>query len=110
MSILVANTWSGLSRARMSNIKRAVLAGLALMAVLAVSAAPPPQKPWWHRLLPTVSGDIAMTKENAIRGNTQSQLTLADTLAANAYSAQAVTWYRKAADQGNVEAMFHLGE
>ena len=64
----------------------------------------------WRRLLPTVSGNVAITKERAERGEAGSQVELADNLAANQLVAQAVEWYRKAAEQGNVEAKFRLGD
>jgi Sel1 repeat len=82
---------------------------LALISMVLVSAAAPALS-GWRRLLPTVSGNVANTKERAERGEVKSQVELADNLAANQLVAQAVVWYRKAAEQGNVEAKYRLGE
>jgi len=90
-------------------MKRATLtAWLLIGTVLASTAAP--ALSGWRRLLPTVSGNLAITKERAERGEVKSQVELADQLAANQLVAQAVEWYRKAAEQGNVEAKYRLGE
>ena len=90
-------------------MKSAALTSLALISlVLAGTAAPAPTG--WRRLLPTVSGNLAITKERAERGEVNAQVELADNLAANQLVAQAVEWYRKAAERGNVEAKFRLGE
>jgi hypothetical protein len=72
------------------------------------SAAPAPKN--WRSLLPTVSGDVAITKERAERGEVKAQVELADCLTANWRVAEAVGWYRKAAEHGNVEAKFRLGD
>ena len=90
-------------------MRAAALTSFALIGMVLVSAAAP-APPWWHRLLPTVAGDLAITKERAERGDVKSQVELANNLAANQLAAQAVVWYRKAAEQGNVEAKFRLGE
>src|ERR1039457_202914 len=90
-------------------MRTAALTSLALTSLVLVStAASAPTG--WRRLLPTVSGNLAITKERAERGEVSSQVELADNLAANQLVAQAVEWYRKAAEQGNVEAKFRLGE
>ena len=90
-------------------MRSAALTSFALVGlVLASTAAPAPTG--WRRLLPTVSGKVAITKERAERGEANSQVELADNLAANQLVAQAVEWYRKAAEQGNVEAKFRLGD
>ena len=90
-------------------MRTAALTGFALIGLVLVStAAPAPSG--WRRLLPTVSGDLAITKERAERGEVKAQVELADSLAANQLVAQAVVWYRKAAEQGNVDAKYRLGE
>lgn len=90
-------------------MRTAALTSFVLISLVLVStAAPTPSG--WRRLLPTVSGNLAITKERAERGEVKSQVELADNLAANQLMAQAVGWYRKAAEQGNVEAKFRLGE
>jgi hypothetical protein len=90
-------------------MRTAALTSFALVSLmLASTAAPAPTG--WRRLLPTVSGNVAITKERAERGEVKSQVELADNLAANQLVAQAVEWYRKAAEQGNVEAKFRLGD
>ena len=78
------------------------------VTLLSAAGAPPPKD--WRKLLPTVSGNIAITKERAERGDAKSQVELADILSANQLSAQAVEWYRKAAEQGSLRAKFRLGE
>ena len=87
----------------------AALTSLALIGMVVVSTAAPALT-GWRRWLPTVSGGVAITKERAERGDVKSQVELADNLAANQLTAQAVVWYRKAAEQGNVQAKFRLGE
>ena len=54
--------------------------------------------------------DVAATKQKAEAGNPQAQLSLADTLSYNFKKAEALEWYRKAAQQGLTEAKSHLGE
>lgn len=90
-------------------MKTAALLSLALISAVLVSTAAPAASNW-RRLLPTVSGNVAITKERAERGDVKSQVELADNLVANQFVAQAVEWYRKAAEQGNVEAKFRLGD
>jgi hypothetical protein len=90
-------------------MRTAALSGFALIGIVLVSTAAP-APPWWQRLLPTVSGDVAITKEQAERGNVKSQVEFANSLAANHLAAEAVVWYRKAAEQGDVEAKFRLGD
>jgi len=82
---------------------------LALISAVLVSTAAPAAT-GWRRFLPTVSGNVAIAKERAERGEAKSQVELADNLAVNQLTAQAVIWYRKAAEQGNVEAKFRLGD
>ena len=90
-------------------MRTATLTSFALIGVvLAGAAAPTPSG--WRRLLPTVSGNVAITKERAERGEVASQVELADNLTANLLVAEAVGWYRKAAEKGNVEAKFRLGD
>ena len=90
-------------------MRTVALTSLALIgAVLVGAAAPAPTG--WRRLLPTVSGNLAIIKERAERGDASAQVELADNLAANQLVAQAVGWYRKAAEQGNVDAKYRLGE
>ncbi len=54
--------------------------------------------------------DVAATKQKAEAGDPQAQLSLADTLSFNFKSADALEWYRKAAQQGSVAAKSRLGE
>jgi uncharacterized protein len=54
--------------------------------------------------------DVAATKQKAEAGDPQAQLSLGDTLAFNFKSADALNWYRKAADQGLVAAKSRIGE
>ena len=90
-------------------MRTATLTSFALIGMVLVStAAAAPSG--WRRLLPTVSGNVAITKERAERGEVASQVELADNLAANLFVAEAVEWYRKAAEKGNVEAKFRLGD
>jgi TPR repeat protein len=89
---------------------RTAVLTVALLASMAMASIAAPALTGWRRLLPTVSGNLAITKERAERGDVRSQVELADNLAANLLVAQAVEWYQKAAAQGNAQAMFRLGE
>jgi hypothetical protein len=89
---------------------RTAVLTVALLASMAMASSAAPALTGWRRLLPTVSGNLAITKERAERGDVRSQVELADNLAANLLVAQAVEWYQKAAAQGNAQAMFRLGE
>src|ERR1035441_307933 len=89
-------------------MRTATLTSFALIGVvLAGAAAPTPSG--WRRLPPTGAGNGALTKERAERVEVASQVELADNLTANLLVAEAVGWYRKAAEKGNVEAKFRLG-
>ena len=90
-------------------MRTAVLTSLAVTGLALVStAAPAPAG--WHRWLPSVFGNLAITKERAERGDVRAQVQLAGDLAVHHHAADAVVWYRKAAEHGNVEAEFRLGE
>jgi TPR repeat protein len=54
--------------------------------------------------------DVAVTKQKAESGDPQAQLSLADTLSYNFKSAEALEWYRKAAQQGLTKAKSRIGE
>jgi TPR repeat protein len=54
--------------------------------------------------------DVAVIKEKAEAGDPNAQLSLADTLSFNFRKADALPWYRKAAENGIVEAKSRLGE
>ena len=54
--------------------------------------------------------DVAATKQKAEAGDAGAQLSYADTLSSNFKKAEALRWYRKAAEQGIVEAKCRLGE
>ena len=54
--------------------------------------------------------DVAATKQKAEAGDPQAQLSLANTLSSNFKSADALGWYRKAAQQGSVAAKSRIGE
>ncbi len=54
--------------------------------------------------------DVAATKQKAEAGDPQAQLSLADTLSFNFKKADALEWYRKAAQQGSVAAKSRIGE
>jgi hypothetical protein len=82
--------------------------GLLGLALVTAAAAPPPKD--WRKLLPTVSGNLAITKERAERGDAKSQVELADIFSEHRLSAQAIEWYRKAAEQGSLRAKYRLGE
>lgn len=53
--------------------------------------------------------NVAATKQKAEAGDPQAQLSLADTLSFNFKNADALEWYRKAAQQGSVAAKSRLG-
>ncbi len=90
-------------------LKPAVLASFLFASMVASGADPPRAKPWYYKLLPTVAGDVAVTKERAERGNMEAQLELANRLVVNQQPAQAAAWYRKLVEKGNVEAKYRLG-
>ena len=90
-------------------LKPTLLTSFLFASLVASGADSPGAKPWYYRLLPTVSGDVAVTKERAERGNMDAQLELANRLVANQQPAQASGWYRKLAEKGNVEAKYRLG-
>ncbi len=54
-------------------------------------------------------GDIAAIKQNAEAGDAKAQVALADSLIGNFHSADALPWYRKAAEQGNSEGAYQVG-
>ena len=54
--------------------------------------------------------DMAVVKQKAEQGDTAAQVILADSLAGSFHATDALGWYRKAAAQGNVEGMYHLGQ
>lgn len=54
--------------------------------------------------------DVAATKARAETGDPSAQLSLADTLSFNLRKADALPWYRKAAENGVVESKSRLGE
>jgi hypothetical protein len=54
-------------------------------------------------------GDVAAIKQKAEAGDSNAQLTFADTLAHNFRTAEALQWYRKSAQQGNVQAVYKVG-
>ena len=54
--------------------------------------------------------DVAATKQKAEAGDPQAQLSLGNTLSSNFKSADALGWYRKAAQQGSVAAKSRIGE
>lgn len=55
-------------------------------------------------------GDMAAIKQKAQAGDAAAQFALANGLASNSQSREALEWYRKAAEQGHVEATFKVGE
>ena len=54
--------------------------------------------------------DVAATKQKAEAGDPQAQFSLANTLSFNFKNAEALEWYRKAAQQGLVAAKSRIGE
>jgi hypothetical protein len=56
------------------------------------------------------TGDMAAIKEKAEAGDAAAQVALGDALASRLQAAEALTWYRKAADQKNVEGEYHVGQ
>ncbi len=86
-------------------MKNLTIVGLLLATVVVVPAQNP-----LNEALKMDYSDIAATKQKAEAGDPQAQVSLADTLAFNFKSADAMNWYRKAANQGLVEAKSRLGE
>lgn len=54
--------------------------------------------------------DVAATKQRAEAGDALAQLSLGDTYLTNLKPSEALSWYRKASEQGLVEAKSRLGE
>jgi hypothetical protein len=54
-------------------------------------------------------GDVAATKQKAEAGDSNAQVAFGDALASKFRSAEALQWYRKAANQGNVQAAYLVG-
>jgi hypothetical protein len=54
-------------------------------------------------------GDVATIKRDAEAGNVKAQVALGDSLSANFHSLEALTWYRKAADQSDSEGAYQTG-
>jgi hypothetical protein len=52
---------------------------------------------------------ILLIRQKAEAGNVPAQLALADKLVANEFCVDALAWYRKAADKGSKEAIYHVG-
>lgn len=63
-----------------------------------------------HEVLKAGYSDVAVTKEKAEAGDPDAELSLADTLSFNFKKADALGWYRKAAENGVVESESRLGE
>src|SRR3954466_683164 len=65
-----------------------------------------------RRIVPdsTVNGDVARLKELAEEGHLKSQMALAAQLVQNQYHAQALIWYRRAAQAGELEAKYRVGD
>src|SRR5690349_20936725 len=53
--------------------------------------------------------DVAETKRKAEEGDPGAQLSLANTLASQHRPSDAIPWYRKAAAQGSIEAVYRAG-
>ncbi len=56
------------------------------------------------------SGDLAAIKQKAEAGDANAQVLLGDGLAANFRAVEALSWYRKAAQQGNIVAAHDAGQ
>jgi hypothetical protein len=54
--------------------------------------------------------DVAETKRNAEAGDKAAQLSLGDTFASQNRPSEALEWYRKAAHQGSLEAVYRIGK
>jgi len=54
-------------------------------------------------------GDIASIKRDAEAGDVKAQVALGDSLSANFHSLEALSWYRKAAGQGDTEGVYQTG-
>jgi TPR repeat protein len=54
-------------------------------------------------------GDVAAIKQKAAAGDANAQVDLGSVLVQNFHPAEAIQWYRKAAEQGNPEAAYQVG-
>jgi hypothetical protein len=55
-------------------------------------------------------GDVAAIKQKAEAGDAAAQVALGGALASSFHASEALSWYRKAAAQGNVEGEYHVGD
>jgi hypothetical protein len=55
-------------------------------------------------------GDVAVIKQRAVAGDAQAQVQLGNSLASSFHATEALDWYRKAANQGSVEARYEVGK
>jgi len=55
-------------------------------------------------------GDVATLRKKAEGGDLEAQRSLANSLASNLRAADALLWYRKAANQGDLEAIYRIGD
>ena len=55
-------------------------------------------------------GDVAALKEKAEAGDAAAQVSFGYLLATRSRQAEALSWYRKAAAQGNIDAEYDIGQ
>jgi len=88
--------------------RQRILATLLILAVVLIARVTPAQNP----LAGTFTmgfGDVAALKRRAEAGDAAAQVALGEALASNFHSSEALSWYRKAAAQGNIAGEYHLG-
>jgi TPR repeat protein len=83
--------------------------GLILALFCFASVVPTPAQDPLRDTLRMGFGDIAAIRKKAEAGDVESQRAFGDSLASNFRSADAMLWFRKAANQGNVEAAYRIG-
>lgn len=62
------------------------------------------------RMLTNMMGDTAALKQNAEAGDAGAQVSFGDILSFHRRQTEALSWYRKAAAQGNTDAAYRIGQ
>jgi hypothetical protein len=89
----------------MQHIKwQAILVGLVMWKTLSGFA-----QESLRGVLTTGFGDVALIKQKAELGHAESQVAYADTLVHNFKCSEGLQWYLKAANQGNIQAIYEVG-
>jgi hypothetical protein len=80
---------------------------LLLVPLLGVSASG--QNPIFDALA-RANSDVVEIRRRAEAGDNQAEVKWGDILASHFWQSEALIWYRKAAEQGNIDAKYHVGQ